>query len=339
MKRTPTASAVEKAVAVWPGGPDAPADGRYLVGISGGRDSMALLHALLAGGYANLIVCHLEHGIRGEAARADAEFVRWWAESRGLPVVLGHEDVPALAAEKKESLETAARRARQFFFFQTAREHGCNSLFLAHHADDQVETVLFNLCRGTGSRGLGGMLPVSNLNDPASGSMLRIMRPLLGVWRREIDAYITAHSIAYHEDATNADPAHTRNRVRREILPTLFEVFGRGASANIHRAADIVSAEEEWMRQTLQLDEEHAVGSERLSCGWLRERSVAGQRRLLRTWLLAHGASRIGYREVESVRALLAIGEGPAKVNLPGCLHVRRRAGMLFVEASPRAGK
>lgn len=314
-----------------------PVDGRYLVGVSGGRDSMVLLHALFQAGYRRLIVCHLDHQLRGRTAQADARFVQKHAERSGLTVVVARTDVRALAQERKVSLETAAREARRSFFFQVARARRCRDLFLAHHADDQVETVLFNLCRGTGATGLGGMLPVGEWRMSAARGKgpvaIRTLRPLLGVWRQEVDAYAREHKVAFREDGSNTDPAHTRNRVRHEILPALDDVFGRKVGPGIWRAADIVGAEEAWLREGLAARLEEVAASVELPWKPLTVSPVAEQRRLLRAWLLARGASGIGYEQIELTRTLLDPVNGPAKINLPRGLCVRRRAGFLFVEA------
>lgn len=332
MKRAVPASAVKTAVAAWLETTAPAAAEKCLVGVSGGRDSMSLLHALTRSAARPWIVCHLDHAIRGVDAATDACFVRDWAADHDLAVAIARVDVPATAAEHKISLETAARRARQDFFFETARMHGCRELLLAHNADDQVETVLFHLCRGAGARGLSGMSPVDEWRR--GDTILRVSRPLLGVWRREIDAYIAEHQIAFREDATNTDPAHTRNRVRHEIIPALNEVFGRAVSPNIRRAAELLAADEDWMESILQESAELATSAEYLACSWLRPRPLAEQRRLIKTWLHARGCPGIGYAEIEATRGLSDASTGPAKINLPDGRHVRRRAGLLFVEPS-----
>lgn len=134
-----------------------PNEQRYLVGVSGGRDSVVLLHWLLSLGYRRLIVCHFEHGLRGRAGKADARFVAGLAKKSGLKFDLGSAEVASLAAERRQSIETAARAERLRFFQTVARRRRCRTIFLAHHADDQVETFLLNLFRGAGARGLGAM--------------------------------------------------------------------------------------------------------------------------------------------------------------------------------------
>ena len=128
---------------------------------------------------------------------------------------------------------------------RAAGRRRCRDVLLAHHADDQVETFLFNLFRGAGPAGLAAMRPASM--HKIGRRTLRIHRPLLGVWRSEIDAYIKEHALAFREDATNASPAHTRNRLRAEVLPFLEKSFGRDIKPALWRAADLLSAEEAWI--------------------------------------------------------------------------------------------
>ncbi len=302
-----------------------PSRRRHLVGVSGGRDSVALLHLLFERADRKLIVCHLDHGLRGRAARDDARFVARLAASLKLPCVTERVDVAALATERGISVETAAREARHDFFARVGRRERVTTLFLAHHADDQVETFLFHLLRGAGPAGLAGMRPVSKRGA------LTLIRPLLAVWRRELDAWIEERGLRWREDASNTDDAHTRNRIRLSLLPALARELGREVKPAIWRAADLLGAEEEWMQSTLH-SEINALPVE------LRVKSIcvaplAKQRRLLRAWLEQRGISA-GYAEVEAVRSLLdPDAEGhPAKINLPFDRHVRRRAGRIWLE-------
>ena len=167
-------------------------DRRYLIGVSGGRDSVALLHWLLGQGYRKLIVCHFEHGLRGRAGKGDARFVEGLAKKYGLNFELASADIASLAADTKQSIETTGRNERLAFFERVARRRRCLTIFLAHQADDQVETFLLNLFRGAGGRGLGAMRLSSNIGP------LEIVRPLLGVWRSEIDRYVKEHRLKFH---------------------------------------------------------------------------------------------------------------------------------------------
>ncbi len=290
-----------------------------LIGVSGGRDSVALLHLLATRGH-RLVVCHLDHGLRRES-REEGRFVEKFAARLGCEFVLKRENVAGRAKRMKCSIETAAREARFAFFAKVARERGVRRLFLAHHADDQVETFLFNLLRGSGAAGLGAMRAISVRGD------LEIVRPLLGVWREEIDRYIAEHGPEFREDASNADPRHTRNRVRREIVPMLANAFGREVRAALLRSAEILREEDAFLSALPELS---LANARELSVSELRPLPLAIQRRVLLAWLRARTVSEVGFEEVERVRSLLA--GRVAKVNLPGGKHARRRAGKLFVD-------
>ncbi len=298
-----------------------------LVGVSGGRDSVALLHALREQGFTQLVVCHLDHGLRPESEE-EGRFVAELAARMELSCVAEQVDVATLAEELRVSTETAAREARYAFFARAARRYNCHRLFLAHHADDQVETFLFNLFRGSGTAGLGGMRAMT-LRE-IEGVRLEILRPLLGVWRNEIDAYVAAQGLAFREDASNADPAHTRNRLRHRLIPLIEEEYGRPVRQTVWRAAELLAVEDEWMEGAAELRIFPANDAE-LSAKALAGFPVALQRRALKRWLRAQGVGNVGYEEVEAVRSLLTQGP-PAKVNLPGGMHARRRAGKLFLE-------
>lgn len=299
---------------------------RYLVGVSGGRDSVALLDALLEAGFKRLIVCHLNHGLRGRAAAADARFVVALAARLGLECELGKVDVTALSAEAGESLETAARNARYAFFARVARKRRCRALFLGHHADDQVETFLFNLFRGAGRSGLTGMGAESE--RLVDGVRLRLLRPMLRVWREEIDPYLKERALAFREDQSNRATDFTRNRVRHELLPVLEHVFDRDVKGAVWRTAVILRAEDEWLAELAG----EASGGE-LDAVLLRKMPVAQQRRRILAWLRTSGVPNAGFDQVETVLSLLATGSCiPAKVNLPGNWHARRRAKRLFLE-------
>ena len=298
---------------------------RWLIGVSGGRDSVALLHLLAERGYQKLVVCHLDHALRGRASRGDAQFVARLAKSLRLTCVSLRTEVKKLARQRGVSVETAARNARWDFFRKCARSQKARGIFLAHHADDQVETFLFHLLRGAGPAGLAAMRTVSHQDK------LVVLRPMLGVWRGEIDLWLKERGIRWREDESNRNSEHTRNRIRQTILPHLAKTLGREVKPAIWRAAELLGAEEEWIASLL-MNQSSALGAE-LDVAALRSEPVAKQRRLLRAWL---ERSRIpgGFAEIEAVRSLLnpdAKGR-PAKVNLRADGHARRRAGRLWIE-------
>jgi tRNA(Ile)-lysidine synthase len=297
-----------------------------LVGVSGGRDSIALLHWLHAHGFKKLIAVHLDHGLRAESG-ADALFAQNFAGSLGIECIVGNADVAALAKKSRHSIETAARRARHEFFARTAIGRACPRIFLAHHADDQVETFLHNLLRGAGPSGLCGMSAVSTLEMRVTDFSVEMLvaRPLLGTWREEIDAYIANHKLPFREDASNADPRFTRNRLRHSAIPTLTAALGRDVRAALLRTTELLRAEDEFLSAQPEL----RGAPDALQVPLLRSLPLALQRRLIHLWLQRHNVRTVGFAEVESVRGLL--DSRGAKVNLSGGLCARRREKRIFL--------
>jgi tRNA(Ile)-lysidine synthase len=302
-----------------------PGDTRYLIGVSGGRDSVALLHWLISLGYKKLIVCHLNHQLRGRSSDADARFVEKLTGKYQVDFERGAANVRSLAKKKKTSIETAAREARYSFFAKAAKRRRCHTIFLAHHADDLVETFLLNLIRGAGLTGLAGMRDVSTryIDDIE----LTIVRPLLSVWRIEIDKYVRECHLRFREDATNKNLVPTRNRIRNRIIPYLEKILGRNIRQNIWRTATIAAEEEKC------LDEEVPDSTNAdLSLPKLRALPVALQRRAILKWLRAQHISEVGFDVIERVRSLADREAAIAKVNLPRDRHARRRAGKIFIQ-------
>jgi tRNA(Ile)-lysidine synthase len=302
-----------------------PPGGRYLVGISGGRDSVALLHWLRARGYKKLIACHLNHQLRGSASNRDAQFVKKCCAQVDVDLEIGSVNVRALAIKRKISIEAAGREARYKFFARVAKQKRTRAVFLGHHADDLVETLFINLVRGSGTAGLGAMREVSIRR--IDGVDLTIVRPFLSVWRSEIDDYVREQRLRFREDESNKDLGALRNRVRRRIIPYLEKTLGRNIRENIRRAAMIAAEEETWIEDQLPnaTDVDLAVAK-------LRELPVALQRREILKWLRARKIANVGFDVVEGVRSLLDHDSSVAKVNLPQDRHVRRRAGRIFIE-------
>jgi tRNA(Ile)-lysidine synthase len=300
---------------------------RYLIGVSGGRDSVALLHRLVDLGYRRLIVSHLDHQLRGRASKADARFVERLAASIDCEFEIERTDVAALARKSKQSVETAGRMARYEFFARVARRRRCHTLFLGHHADDLVETLLMNLFRGAGPAGFSGMREISSLR--VSGTELQIVRPLLGVWREEIDAYVKAQRIEFREDVTNKNLGPVRNRVRRRVIPCIERQLGRKVRSTIWRAAMIAADEAEWLEGLVDKKQSEAG---QLDSHKLRAQPRALQRRTIHKWLQSRGVGNLDFELIERVRALLDPETTTAKTNLPRDRHVRRRAKKIFIE-------
>src|SRR6266496_477370 len=305
----------------------------YLIGVSGGRDSVALLHWLVDLGYRRLIVCHLNHQLRGRSSQADSRFVeklvaKWNKKIVGhIDFKLGSANVRALAKRNKTSIETAAREARYSFFAKVAKRRRYRTLFLAHHADDLVETFLINLFRGSGSAGLAAMREISTRR--IEDVDLTIVRPLLSVWRDEIDSYVREHRLKFREDASNKNLAPLRNRIRHRVIPYLEKTLGRKIRQNIWRTAMITADEENWIDNQLPIS---ANRDDHLSVRDFRGLPIALQRRAILKWLRAQNVSEIGFEVIERVRSLLVPRASVAKATLAQDRHVRRRAGRIFLE-------
>ncbi len=295
---------------------------RWLVGVSGGADSVALLRLLVGAGFRKLVVCHLDHGLRGRASAGDAKFVERLAGEMGLVFEGAKADVKGRMRERGESMETAARNERHEFFAACARKHRCREILLAHHLDDQAETILWNLLRG--SHGLKGMAEEKTLGR------LRVTRPLLGVRRGELVEWLVAEGHRWREDASNALPVAVRNRLRNEALPLLAEISGRDATGALVRGA------EQWGEMAGVL--EWALGRAnvidpqgRLHVPALRELPRALQLAAVREFLIGQG---IGNPESDLLgRGVeLVFGGKVSVVNLPGGRRLRRREGRMWVE-------
>ncbi len=195
--------------------------------VSGGADSMAMLVVLKELGY-DVTALHFEHGIRGEESKADMRFVEDFCEKHGIPFFADSASVPSMR-EKGESEETAARRLRYAFFERAARELSLDVIATAHHADDNAETVIMNLLRGSGVKGLSGISPRRGI----------YVRPMLSVTRAQIEDYLKARGIPFVTDSTNLSDEYTRNKVRNQILP-LFREINPSCSETIGRACALV---------------------------------------------------------------------------------------------------
>lgn len=311
-----------------------PADGLLLVAVSGGADSLALLHILhtlsTAGAAPRLHVATLDHGLRGDTGAADAAFVAATAQAWGLPVTVGRAQLdPALPG-----LEARARAARYTFLAETARAVGAAAVATAHHADDQAETVLLHVLRGSGTHGLAGMAwraPLPGAPD------LTLIRPLLAVCRDEIEAYCAAHDLRPRLDASNADPdASLRNRLRLETLPHLRTLNPR-IDAALGRLAQIAAADDAYLTAELVRltapHETHEAGRITLDLAVYRALHPALQRR----WVAgAAGALTTsdppGYAHVLAAADLAARAMTGAVAHLPGGVRLRLLRDALVME-------
>lgn len=214
------------------------ADAPTLVGVSGGPDSLCLLDALHSLGY-RVIAAHFNHRLRAEAAE-DARFVEQFARRLGVPFLGGEGDVAQFAADHSISVEEAARMQRYGFLFDQAATSGAQAVAVAHTADDQVETVLMHLLRGAGLAGLKGM-PARALPH-AWSETIPLVRPLLGVWRREVSEYCQLRTLQPVIDASNLDTTFFRNRLRHEVIPYL-ETINPNFRQLLWRTSDVLAGD------------------------------------------------------------------------------------------------
>jgi tRNA(Ile)-lysidine synthase len=301
----------------------------YLIGVSGGRDSMCLLYALHQLGYKQLIITHVDHQLRGEHSDADRHLVESTAAKLGYDCKVLQTDVAAIAAAQKLSLEAAARQVRHEFWQQLAAELGIPQLILAHHAEDQAETLLMNLLRGTGINGLAAMRPHSEFG------ILQVLRPMLKARRSEIDTFLHTHAIPFHDDNSNADTQFTRNRIRHALLPQLCAAMQRDVVPQLLSLADIADREDDYLDQQshyllatcLQSTGQLQLKPELLSA------HTALQHRVIQLWLQqSHDLGQLHAQLITEAVRLLEKAE-PARLNLPTDLQLRRKSGVLSVVA------
>ena len=294
-----------------------PAGGLLLCAVSGGRDSVCLLHYLanLAPGRGfSVAAAHLNHKLRPEAQR-DEDFVR--ALCRKLDVPFYTEAVPVYETAEQWGLgvEETGRRLRYDFLQRTADTIGAERIATAHHAQDQAETVLLNLLRGTGPEGLAGIPPVRG----------RIVRPLLQTSRREIEDYLEEQGLSHVEDSTNQDTHYARNRLRRELWPQL-ETINPALTRSIGRTAEILRSENTYL-DTLAADYLPQSGTA-LETARLLSAPEALRPRILRLLLqrLPGGKRDVGAVHID---ALLALAVGGGTLDLPGRMQAVCRGGQL----------
>ncbi len=305
-----------------------------VVGVSGGPDSLALLTLLrqMALDFnLTLHVAHLNHGLRGPDADADAAFVAHMARQWQLPITIEKINVAALAEQKKQTLEEAARYARYAFLHRVARRIHAPKIAVGHNANDQTETVLFHLLRGTGIAGLGGMLPATRLTGyapPESATLQKpspplLIRPLLNTPRDEIETFCNAHSLTPRIDHSNQDQAFFRNRIRHELLP-LLETYNPNIHQALRRTASLVAADNAFLdeeterawRLTVKAGVAHAVIFDWQD--W-QPLPLAMQRRVLRKAIqqLSKTTRNIDFAPIEQARCLLHSGRTGSQLSLP----------------------
>lgn len=311
----------------------APAAKGLLLAVSGGLDSMALLHLTVESGLGSegrLVVAHLNHGLRGEESRRDADLVRVAAERLGLPVVVEVVAESELQQRPGETLEEAARKVRYQFLQRVAEEQRLSVILTAHHANDQAETVMHHIARGTGLSGLRGIPGSRRFTDE-----VRLVRPLLSVTRVQLEAYIAERGILFGEDASNVDGRHTRNRIRHEVLPLLRGLLNPALDAALNRLAeqavevtDYLDVQADDLLQKAVLQEESAEC--RLDCTLLcAAPGLVLRHALIRLWdRVGWPRQRMSYEHWQRLERII---REPSSLSLPGGIRAEVRRRLLIL--------
>ena len=303
--------------------------GRYLLGLSGGADSVALLMMLLPAireGHIQIEAVHVNHGLRGKDSDGDERFCSELCKKEGIPLYTCKAE---LSGRRDEA---SARAARYEIIRKRYLETGADGLILAHHADDQAETYLMRLLRGSGTDGLACM----KADETVGG--IRILRPMLGMRREEIRQALQADGIAWREDASNRDPRYLRNRIRQELIPEMLRI-NAGAVEKICTAAAL-SEEDRTMLNMLAADTLNEVSAGRtLDADALAKKPAALRKRVLRMWWQIQGPEleehALSAAQTDALDGLLDAESG--KINLPGDMHAVRGKRHLFLTGREEA--
>ena len=288
-----------------------------IAAVSGGADSVALLDAMARfqrseGRPGSIIVAHLNHQLRGEESDEDEAFVRDLASRLNLSVFTERIAVAERAREEKQNLEAVARRLRYEFLLRVAEAGGAKIVFTAHTLDDQAETILMRLIRGSGAEGLRGVHQVVALSDD-----VKLIRPMLGIKRAEVIAHCERYDLAFRSDTSNFLADFTRNRVRLELLPML-ETFNPRVKESLARASESGAMDEDYLRGAASEYLARSRGESGLNVRVLREAPDAIRRRVLRLWLRDERGDlrRVSASHIEAVERLI-YGPSGRRVELP----------------------
>ena len=303
--------------------------------VSGGADSTAMLDALVRLGRRSIVVAHLNHELRGEESDGDEEFVRQLAAARDLPVFTERIAVADRAREKKGNLEATARQLRYGFLQRIAEENDAGFVLTAHTRDDQAETILMRLLRGSGAEGLRGIHPSRPLGD-----RVQLVRPLLDVSRAEILTHCDHYGLSFRTDSSNLSTELVRNRIRHELLPILGE-FNPRIEETIARAGELIATDDDCLAQLAEAELASSLKDEHLHIVGLGETHPAIRRRMLRLWLRERrgGLGRIDFDHLVAIERLIMLGQSGRRIELPGCWIISREFDWLRLsrgDESPR---
>lgn len=303
-----------------------------VIGVSGGPDSVALLHILLAftpRWSLRLGIAHLNHSLRKMDSDRDARFVESLAHQFGLPCYIQKKNICDYQTKNRLSLEEAARSVRYKFLNTIAQTHGFDRIALGHHSGDNAELVLMNLFRGSGTRGLSGIPPVRDY---------KIIRPLIQVSRFELIDFLTQNNLKYVSDASNTDTRYLRNRVRHHLIPLLKRDYNPKISGTLNRLASIIRSEEEWLEDVVAPFFESAVlhvtkDQISLSIPMVNRYHPALQRRIIRMAIekIKGNLRRIRFVNIVSAMGLLGNGPAFANIDLPDGIRIQKNRNTLNI--------
>ncbi|MCR5421737.1 MAG: tRNA lysidine(34) synthetase TilS [Lachnospiraceae bacterium] len=303
---------------------------KLIVGVSGGADSVCLLRILKEFGdliSLDISCVHVEHGIRGEESREDMRFVQTLCEDLGVPLTIYEADAPGKAKEMSMTLEEAARYIRYEVFNKELSEKKADAIAVAHHMGDQTETVLFNLIRGSGLKGIAGMSPCRE----------KIIRPLLKVSRCEIEEYLTQIGQEYCTDSTNSDVLYSRNGIRGIVIPELEKIVSK-ASEHIVRTADEVREADEYIRGIARQVYGRAYNDPKLNIEVIKDEPDIIKRYVIRM-VLSHIYSTLKDLEAVHVYDVLELcnKQSGKSISLPGRITAKREGDhIIFCEETKR---
>ena len=295
-----------------------PAGARVLCACSGGADSTALLHLLCQTEGVTVVCAHFNHRLRGAESERDEAWVRALCEKLGVPCVCESADVAGYAAAQHMGLEEAARTLRYAFLERAAAAQDCDRIATAHHAEDNAETILWNMVRGSGARGLSGIPPVRG----------KIIRPLLNVTRPQIEAYLRENGLSCVFDSSNRADDNPRNRIRHHVLPLLM-AENPSAMEHIAAAAESLRSDDAYLSALAQ-----TFITDHLQDGALPIPELLALPEPVGTRVLRSLCGSVQRKHIEAVYALCRSGKAHAEAHLPG-QQVRKEYGRLCFSSTP----